>query len=228
MSDRWTDSLSDYLDEELEPSERGAVELHLRDCGECAATLAALRRVVGHARSLSERAEHAPGPDRDLWPAIAERIAGRPPAIPISRGASWSERRVTFSVTQLAAACVALAVISGAAVWYARTTGQRDAGLLIPGSAPTAVAPAGSTAATSSAAVEELRQALANGQDELDPVTVRTLEESLMIIDVAIQQARRALDADPRNPYVRAHLDETMRRKVDLLHRATMLASAPR
>ena len=49
-----------------------------------------------------------------------------------------------------------------------------------------------------------------------------------MVIEIAIREARRALDADPRNPYVRAHLDETMRRKVELLHRATMLASAPR
>jgi anti-sigma factor RsiW len=228
MNDRWTDSLSDYLDEELEPSERAAIEIHLRDCADCAATLAALRRVVGRAQSLSE---HTIKPDADLWPGISARIARRPPVIPISGGASWSERRVTFSVTQLAAACVALAVISGGAVWLARTTGQRDAGLLIPGSAPVgqvALAPAGSTPETSSAAVEELRQALARGQDDLDPATVRTLEESLMIIDVAIQQARRALAADPRNPYVREHLDETMRRKVDLLHRATMLASAPR
>jgi anti-sigma factor RsiW len=228
MSDRFTDSLSDYLDGELDPSRREEMEFHLRDCGECASTLASLRRLVLLAHSLPERAS---GPDPDLWPGIAARIAGDSPVIPISRGASWSERRVTVSVTQLAAACVALAVVSGAAVWYARTTGQRDAGLLIPGRATTgqvALAPAGSPAPASTAAVEELRQALARGHDDLDPATVRTLEESLMIIDIAIQQARRALDADPRNPYVRAHLDETMRRKVDLLHRATMLASATR
>ena len=228
MSDRFTDSLSDYLDGELNPSRREEMELHLRDCGECASTLVSLRRVVGRARSLPE-GDLAPGPD--LWPGIAARLAQGPPVVPISRGTSWSERRVTFSVTQLAAACVALAVISGAAVWYARTAGQRDAGLLIPGrttAGQVAAAPAGTTTQASTAAVEELRQALASGHDDLDPATVRTLEESLMIIDIAIQQARRALDADPRNPYVRAHLDETMRRKVDLLHRATMLASATR
>ena len=228
MSDRYTDILSDYLDEELTLSRRAELELHLRDCDECSATLAGLRRVVDRARALP-----VSEPDADLWPGIEARIGGLPRGSAVLRPASWTgwnERRVTFSMTQLAAACVALALLSGGAVWYARTTGQRDAGRLIPGSAAVgevAVAPAGSTPATSSAAVEDLRRALAHGRDDLDPATVRTLEESLMVIEVAIQQARLALDADPRNPYVRAHLDDTMRRKVELLHRATMLASAP-
>jgi hypothetical protein len=75
--------------------------------------------------------------------------------------------------------------------------------------------------------VEELGRVLAAGREKLDPATVRSLEESLLIIDLAIRQAKRALDADPNNTYVRAHLDDTMRRKVEFLRRATMLASAP-
>ena len=74
--------------------------------------------------------------------------------------------------------------------------------------------------------IEELRQILAAGRDKLDPATVQSLEESLVAIDLAIRQGRTALQADPQNPYVRDHLDETMRRKVDLLRRATQLASA--
>jgi anti-sigma factor RsiW len=225
MSRHVTDSLSDYIDEELELSRRAELEAHLLECPDCAATLAALRRVVDRARALPERASE---PLPDLWPGIEARITGRPRVVALG-GPAWSERRVSFTMTQLAAACLAIAVISGGAVWYARTTGRHDAGRLIPGSdAVAAVTPATSSPAATTAAVEELRRALASGRDELDPVTVRTLEESLIAIEVAILQARRALDADPRNPYVRAHLDETMRRKVELLHRATMLASAPR
>jgi anti-sigma factor RsiW len=233
MSRHVTDSLSDYLDEELDLSRREELEAHLLDCAECAATLDELRRVVMRARELPhepspELSESASEPMPDLWPGIEAAIATRP-RVKLVHGSGWNERRVTFTFTQLAAACLAIAIVSGTAVWYARTTGRHDAGQLIPGSdAVTAVAPAATTPAATTAAVEELRRALANGRDDLDPGTVQTLEESLITIEVAILQARRALDADPRNSYVRAHLDETMRRKVELLHRATMLASAPR
>jgi anti-sigma factor RsiW len=231
MSDRWTDILSDYIDGGLDDGDRRELESHLDGCEECSATLADLRRVVSRARSLPER---APIPETDLWPGIEARIRGsaRHAAIPTA-GAPWSARRVSFSLPQLAAACLAIALISGAAVWYARTSGLRQAepsGGLIAGSGGSAatVAVPAAGAPEAGAGIEELRRILADGRDELDPVTVRTLQESLMIIEIAIGQARRALDADPANPYVRAHLDDTMRRKVELLRRATVLASAPR
>ena len=226
MSRHVKDILSDYIDEELDLSRREELEAHLHECADCASTLDELRRVVDRARSLPLESASEPMPD--LWPGIESRISGRPP-ITLVRGPRWNERRVSFTFTQLAAACLAIAIMSGTAVWYARTTGRRDAGRLIPGSdVVTAVEPASTAPAATTAAVEELRRALSKGRDELDPVTVRTLEESLITIEVAILQARRALDADPRNPYVREHLDETMRQKVELLHRATMLASASR
>ena len=43
MSDVWTDRLSEYLDDELPPGERVALEGHLAQCAECSATLADLR-----------------------------------------------------------------------------------------------------------------------------------------------------------------------------------------
>lgn len=233
MSDLYTDRLSEYLDEELAEAERLELERHLSGCAECAATLAELRLVVARASGLAgEDAWRSDAPD-DLWPGIAARLETRSRTIPIGRTGAPERRRATFSVPQLAAACLAAAVLSGAAVWFAGSSGPTVAsqsGELIPGSvSDAAIAPAASSnPGASSAAVEDLRRALASGRDDLDPATVRTLEESLMVIEIAIREARRALDADPRNPYVRAHLDETMRRKVELLHRATMLASAPR
>jgi hypothetical protein len=74
-------------------------------------------------------------------------------------------------------------------------------------------------------AISELRRALSSNRDKLNPATIRTLEANLAIIDLAIDQARRALAADSANTYVREHLAETMRRRVQLLQRATMLAS---
>ena len=208
---------------------------------DCSEALDDLRGVVARARSLPARDTSA-GPGIDLWPSIEARIRGlaaRPAAaIAARRPAGWSSRRVSFSLPQLAAACLALAIVSGSAVWYARRSGLEQtaySGGLIVGTADTGrvfggAVPAGSDGrknAASKAGAEELRRILSEGRDKLDPATVRTLEESLAIIEIAIGQARRALEADPANPYVRAHLDKTMQRKADLLRRATMLASAP-
>jgi anti-sigma factor RsiW len=226
MSDRYTGRLSDYLDQELEGAERADVERHLLECEECASTLAGLKRVVARAGGLADETT-APAPD--LWPGIEARIRQpRPRAVPIGRAGASGQRR-SFSVPQLLAACLVAAVLSGTAVWFAQRGAPHETGELIPGSTSrNAAAETASSPAANATAVEELRAALASGRDDLDPATVRTLEESLMVIEIAIREARRALDADPHNPYVRAHLDETMRRKVELLHRATMLASATR
>lgn len=240
MSDRFTESLSDYLDGGLSASARTELESHLRGCSECSETLEGLRNVVQRARMLPERSA---SPEIDLWPGIEARIQGTVlpiPGIQFRRGPSWASRRVSFSMPQLAAACLAFAIVAGSAVWYARKSGLEQtvqSGDLIIGSTDAGSAPSftdatpsaagGLRGEASKAGLEELRRILAEGRDKLDPATVRTLEESLMIIEIAIGQARRALEADPANPYVRAHLNKTMQRKVDLLRRATMLASAP-
>ena len=60
---------------------------------------------------------------------------------------------------------------------------------------------------------------------ELDPATVRTIEQNLRIIDQATEQARRALAADPANPYLNSHLAAQLRLKADVLRQATALVA---
>jgi len=76
------------------------------------------------------------------------------------------------------------------------------------------------------AAVAELEQALAEGKGKLDARTLAVVQHNLQIIDSAIGDARRAVAADPGNTWLRSHLAETMKKKVELLRSATMLASA--
>src|SRR2546425_7867358 len=105
MTDQWTDSLSDYLDDELGRAERAALEAHLAGCAACRGVLDELRRVVARAQTLEDRA-----PARDLWSGIAREI-GR------GRGARAPARRFSFSVSQLLAASIALVLLSAGAVW---------------------------------------------------------------------------------------------------------------
>jgi len=74
------------------------------------------------------------------------------------------------------------------------------------------------------ATIAELQRVLAEERSRLDPKTVKVLESNLAIIDRAVADARRAVESDPSNFYLRNHLASVMKRKADLLRQATLLA----
>jgi len=228
MAHEWTDQLSEYLDGGMGVRERGALEAHLAGCTECAGTLAALRAIATRARQLPERA-----PASDLWPGIAARLEPRRAPHDL-RAFLLGGTRVSVSMPQLAAAAVALMLLSAGTVWLVlgRHAAPRDG---TPGAgAPslTANAPHDGSAtvdfgfARYDAAIADLERVLSEHRSQLDPATVRVIESNLRIIDRATAQARRALAADPANPYLNGHLAEQMRRKVELLRQATALIHA--
>jgi hypothetical protein len=69
--------------------------------------------------------------------------------------------------------------------------------------------------------VAELERALEENRGSLDPATVEVIERSIEAIDAAILDARDALASDPGNPHLHRQLDSTMRKKLDVLRRAT-------
>lgn len=229
MHDEWTDKLSEYLDDELSPGDRTAVESHLAACADCTAVLNDLKRVVAHARSLD-----ALPPQADLWPGIAARTERiRLP------------HRVTFTMWQAIAASLAIALLSGAAVWQVlgrpHPLRYDNAGTVAasPQNATQALRPAPESAARQGdaatvsfadaqydAAVADLEKALRDGRRRLDKTTIAIVEHNLQLIDEAIDQARQALDADPANDYLSSHLVEARRRKLDLLRRAAELTES--
>jgi hypothetical protein len=242
MHDEWTDRLSEYLDEELSPGERAAVDAHLTQCVACARTLDDLRRVVTTARALPPR-----GPDRDLWAGIAERVAAGAPLPAGNAAAAVPARRpwrVSFTLPQLAAASLLLAAVSGGMAWELRGRPARardgsrmaadvrltpDGGTAAVQAGPDVTSPApgvsmvGFADAQFDAAVADLEKALEKGRGRLDSSTIAIVEQNLEIIDRAIGQARQALESDPANSYLSSHLVETRRKKLDLLRRATAL-----
>ena len=217
MNDPWMERLSEYLDDELTPTETAAIESHLENCRDCSAVLSDLKQVVARARHLDRRP-----PRRDLWPGIAERI-GATPARPLVLRRKWS-----FSVPQLAAAAVALMTLSGGTVWLIQSSEARDGNLPVavvdsPGVTPVAVNASNTPAQSYAAAVADLERVLVGGRGQLDTTTIRVIEQNLAAIDQAIAQAQRALEADPANMYLNTHLAETMRRKLELLRQAATL-----
>ena len=218
MNDQWTDRLSEYLDGELAPSERTTLEAHLASCGGCRTTLEQLRRVVMRARALDDRP-----PAADLWPAIAEHVG----VVSLAARAERARRRVTFTVPQLAAASVALALLSGGGAWL---LSRRET---VATTAPVSTTPpalmnasAYASDARYAAQVATLERALESGRGRLDTATVRVIEKNLGIIDRAIRDAQSALAGDPANAYLNLHLAQEMRRKLELLRQAVTLAGA--
>lgn len=223
MRDQWTPRLSEYVDGGLDAPERRELEVHLGECAECTGTLAELRAVRSRAQALEDRP-----PTHDLWHGIMRRISRKAAVADIRAGPSWRRRRLSLSVPQLAAAGIALMLVSAGGVWLG--VSQQEPAATADGSAGATVfvapvSPAAFTSEDYDAAVTELRQILERHRAQLDSATVRVLEENLATIDQAIADARAALASDPANRFLNAHLAETLRRKVWLLSRAAAIAS---
>jgi anti-sigma factor RsiW len=228
MSDQWIDRLSEYLDGDLLTGERAALEQHLLGCADCRTMLAELRRVVARAQALDDTP-----PASDLWPAIARRIGSSSGAdVPdvINLSARRARRRVSFTLPQLAAAGIALMLVSGGVVWQAVHRAPTSVAVT-PAPTPIASAPDGVPVVFGDnepydQVIARLERLLVEHRGALDTVTARILEKNLEIIDRAIAESRAALAADPANVYLNHHLARTMRRKVDLLRQVSALAGA--
>ena len=208
----WSDRLSEYVDGELAAADREQMDAHLARCAECGAVAEELRAVARRARSLEDRS-----PASDLWPAIAVRLGA-----PTSR---WT-RRVSFTLPQLAAAALALMVLSGGMVWMARLGGDRTDFPAVDAAPDGRAIPAAFAGATYDQAIEDLQERLNAGRDRLDPQTIEVLEENLTAIDRAIEQCQAALAGDPANVYLGERLASAKKRKLGLLRRATALAGS--
>ena len=223
MQDRYTDRLSDYMDDEdLDPRERAEIETHLKACSECRTVLAELRAVAGRAASLADTP-----PATSLWPGVESRL-GASAVLPFRARA---RRHITFTIPQFVAASLALMVLSGGMVWLSKAGGSRTDLPPITASSAEPDAPAPTPAAAKRTdvsydeAIADLERTLEAGRRQLDPQTVRVLEENLMAIDRAIEQSRTALGRDPANSFLNAHLAAARKRKLALLREATALTN---
>jgi len=248
MHEEWTDTLSAYLDNELQESERAVVEAHLQGCAGCSAVLNDLKRVVAMAQAAgaAPRASLA-----DLWPGVARKTTDFGPRL-LARSLGGSHRRtISVTVTELAAAAVILIGVSAGVSWRLHPSLSGNPALRqaqgIPSSSRDAASgqvaqafrpgepggidltqgdgvsafPVSLADDQYDAAVADLEQALKQGRGKLDASTIAIVEHNLQTIDHAIAQAREALAADPANSYLSSHLVEARRRKLDLLRRAT-------
>lgn len=211
------DRLDDYVDGALAEAERAEILAHLHTCEACRAEEALLRRILEEARELpKERA-----PERDLWPAISQEIAGK--GMVVAFPARPAARR--YWVPALAAAAAALLAISV----FVRTGPSGPAGpLASPNAVPVSTGKVDLLDAEEgyARATADLMAVLAERADSLSPQTRQSVERNLAVIDQALKEIRDALEKEPGNPELTRMLTATHRKKVDVLRRVVRLTQA--
>jgi hypothetical protein len=227
-NDRFTELLSDYLDNDLPRAEYDAVERHLGTCTECRDMLAGIAAVKTRAASLVD-----PPAPTDLWAGIASRIgtAGSTREAPARRGVVLElpvARTRIWAAPQWLAVAAAFAIVAAGAVWFAQSR-------LVPsGAKPSAVVSRGTTGTDATSAsfdanqiedeIRDLQAALERGRGKLAPETVQVLEDNLRIIHKALDDARTALAQDPANVELKDYLAGSVQKKLNMVKRAAELA----
>jgi negative regulator of sigma E activity len=218
--------LSDYLDGELPHRETRELEAHLNECAACLALLRDFREIRVRARSLEDQV-----PERDLWPEIARAIrdekARDPQVIELRSWAAPGPSRAEpgafkLSYLQAAAAGLVLALFSG--VLGALLSGGPPSPGVVTGESPAPwvqmVSSASPGLGDAAREVARLEESLAEHSDQIKPETARILEKNLAVIDRAIQESVRALEADPGNAFLENHLARSVEAKADYLREA--------
>ncbi|HOC17449.1 MAG TPA: zf-HC2 domain-containing protein [Vicinamibacterales bacterium] len=221
--DRWTGLLSDYLDGELSPGERRALEDHLPGCAQCRAALEELAAVVQRAPALRQDEQ----PAADLWPGIEQRLGPRRaprarlgalvPAWP----AAWPRLWPAF-----AAAALVLAVAAGLVLPRAgRSVAPEQASV----AEPQPPEPRGDLRPLEASreyydTLAQLQQA-ARARLARDPRVVEVIEQNLEVLDMAIARYTDALAEQPGDSRLASRLEAARQRKIDVLQQAVDLAA---
>jgi hypothetical protein len=202
--------LDDYVDGDLGSVERRQVEAHVASCAGCRGALEELRRLQHAVRALPRGLL----PERDLLPGVLRGVRRRPPLALAGYGA--------------AAAAAVLVLALGA--WL----GLRERGPAVaPSTASGSALPAAALTLSEFEAAEleyeraaaRLLEVLEARRDALSPETRRIVTENLQVIDLAIEKARAALEADPTDARNGHTLNALHRQKVELLWRLSRVSS---
>lgn len=74
--------------------------------------------------------------------------------------------------------------------------------------------------------ITQLQAVLTERRSQLDPETVKVVEDNLKLIDTAVKRARSALEKDPASGFLTRQLDNALQKKVELLRTAALLPSS--
>jgi hypothetical protein len=226
--ERYLNAIQELVDGTLGPIRRAELELHLESCDACRALAEDLQAIAAAAQSL----EPLTPPDR-IWQQISGRLRAEGRA---TRTGPATVRRQSVAVMALAAALV---FVVGASLYLLK----RQAPVAPDGSSAAASAPSAATQpapgnsaaappvqandiATDLAAIDKHFQSIIEQASTKDPATAAALKKNLLVMNEAIAESRKALEADPQNRS--AQLYENLKRKIRFLQDTIALMNSMR
>ncbi|MGH7558784.1 MAG: hypothetical protein ACREMD_13585 [Gemmatimonadota bacterium] len=213
--------MNDFAEGLLDRTAARRAEEHLRICAECRAEVESLRSLLADMRDLPREIR----PRRDLFPGIARSVWH--PELVLVHGPDRRHSALHGLRRPLAAAAVLLVALTAAMTAWILDQQPAEPVAEIP--PPTQLTPAADVmevATDYEDAITELAITLQQSGSELDPATVRLVEENLLVIDRAIRESRAALAADPANQVLKELVVAGYEQKLDLLRRAARSAES--
>ena len=147
-------------------------------------------------------------------PGGSDEITSRTPPVAAPPGSSGSDASVTPPAPASAPAAKTSRQPS-----FGRTTGGSPTNSLA-SNRPTTIAEK-----AIAPEIEQLQALLKQRRAQLDPSTVKIVEDNLALIDAAVKQAREALMKDPASGFLTQQLDGALEKKVQLLRTVASLPS---
>lgn len=222
MNDHLTwEALNDVLDGVLGPEAAAAAEAHVLECPSCATSLADLRATVAAARGLPAIMK----PPDDLWTDVRATIEARKVAHLPSGTAGPRSRGLWVTPRLVAAAAVAL-IVATASLTSVVINARSLPGMRSPSSTVAMNVSWQASERAFQATVLELREQLEVLHGHISSETLVKVERALATIDLAIAEGREALLRDPANATLSELVASNYRQKIELLRRATQLASS--
>lgn len=219
--ERYLNAINELVDGTLGPLRRTELELHLEGCEGCSALAAELQPIRDTARSL----DTMPAPPR-AWAAIEARLRaeGRVAARPLGI------RARPYAALALAAALV-LAV--GASLFVVTSRNPAPAPVTTVGDGngngnAESVHPVQSVESEMALTEKHFQNVVERADQVLDPATAAVLQKNLLVMNQALEESRKVLEADPQNLPARQSFYETLRQKIEFLQTTIALMNQMR
>lgn len=209
-----SETLSDYVDDLLEPADRAALLLHLGSCESCRGLVDDLTRLKDTARSLGPIV-----PPAHIWENIQ---ASLPSATRQAR-------------TQWMGLAAALVLVTAGAYFFTRITSPAPAPDLAhmdksnvnaPATVETVEQELAKAAQHYETAIAQLEAVAKQDSNAWPTDTAATLQVSLSQVDKFIAESRAALDTEPQSGPARDSLFSALRKKVEILQQTVALMGA--
>ena len=201
------EDLNDWIDGVAEPTQAQAITAHIASCDECNAIATSLRQLLNDSASLP-KAMPVPA---EIWEGVAAATVARRSNM---RDAVWQLRY------PLAAAATFLIAITAAVTLLLSPAREKPVAVTRTVTTPAVQLAVQRAEADYGESVRTLEALLSARRAQLDPATVKMLDQHLVIIDGAIRDAKAALAKNPDNKALPHMITGAYERKVNMLTRA--------